>query len=63
MVSDLSKDRTGQFLFAGGGRVAELKMIMADGIRSEDPAKITAQEIARGEDVVFCDQAGASALG
>lgn len=63
MVSDLSKDRTGQFLFAGGGRVAELKMIMADGIRSEDPAKITAQEIANSEDVVFCEQASASALG
>jgi NAD(P)-dependent dehydrogenase (short-subunit alcohol dehydrogenase family) len=52
MVSDLSKDRTGQFLFAGGGRVAEIRVMMAEGLKKDDPM-ISAQEIASNEDRVF----------
>lgn len=52
MVSDLSKDKTGKFLFAGGRRVAELKMVMSDGLRKES-SDISAQDIAQNEDKIF----------
>ena len=52
MVSDLSKDKTGRFLFAGGKRVAEIKIVMSDGLRKEGGA-ISAREIAQNEDKVF----------
>ncbi len=53
MVSDLSKDKTGQFLFAGGGRVAEVKVVMSKGlVKREDPL-ISAQEIAGNEGQIF----------
>jgi NAD(P)-dependent dehydrogenase (short-subunit alcohol dehydrogenase family) len=52
MVSDLSKDKTGKFLFAGGRRVAELKMVMSDGLRKES-GDISAQDIAQNEDKIF----------
>ncbi len=52
MVSDLSKDKTGKFLFAGGRRVAELKMVMSDGLRKES-GDISAQDIAQNEEKIF----------
>jgi NAD(P)-dependent dehydrogenase (short-subunit alcohol dehydrogenase family) len=62
MVSDLSKDRTGQFLFAGGGRVAEIKVVMAEGLKKQDPM-ISAQEIASNEDQIFLPAEGPGVLG
>ncbi len=52
MVSDLSKDKTGRFLFAGGKRVAEIKIVMSDGLRKGEGG-ISAQDIAQNEDKVF----------
>lgn len=52
MVSDLSKDRTGAFLFAAGSRVAELKVVGSQGFSSKSGA-VTAQDIAANEDAVF----------
>ena len=52
MVSDLSKDKTGKFLYAGGKRVAEIKVVMSDGLRKEEGV-ISAQEIAAAEDQIF----------
>ncbi len=51
MVSDLSGDKTGKFLFAGGGRVAELKITASKGIRRG--ADLTAQDIAAAESDIF----------
>ncbi len=51
MVSDLSGDKTGKFLFAGGGRVAELKITASKGIRKG--ADLTAQDIAAAESDIF----------
>ena len=42
----------GRFLFAGGKRVAEIKIVMSDGLRKEG-GTISAQEIAQNEDKVF----------
>ena len=56
MVSDLSKDKTGKFLFAGGTKVAEMKIVASDGVKN--PKGVTAQEIAANESKVFLpDQA------
>jgi len=52
MVSDLSKDKTGRFLFSGGSRVAEIKVVMSDGLRKES-GDISAQDIAQNEDSIF----------
>ena len=52
MVSDLSKDKTGRFLFAGGKRVAEIKIVMSDGLRKGEGG-ISARDIAENEDKVF----------
>ncbi len=51
MVSDLSKDKTGKFLFAGGTKVAELKIVASEGVKN--PKGVTAQDIAANEDKVF----------
>ncbi|MFQ5514120.1 MAG: SDR family NAD(P)-dependent oxidoreductase [Myxococcota bacterium] len=51
MVSDLSKDRTGRILFAGGGRVAEVKLVMSEGLRKHDG--LSAQDIADHADEIF----------
>ena len=51
MASDLSGDKTGKFLFAGGGRIAELKIVASKGIKPG--ADITAQDIANGEADIF----------
>ncbi len=51
MVSELSGDKTGKFLFAGGGRVAELKITASKGIRRG--ADLTAQDIAAAESDIF----------
>jgi hypothetical protein len=61
MVSDLSKDKTGKFLFAGGGRVTEMKMVQAPGLRKDDPM-ISAQEIAANEDKIFLPEEPQSAF-
>jgi NAD(P)-dependent dehydrogenase (short-subunit alcohol dehydrogenase family) len=50
MVSDLSGDKTGKFLYASGGRVAELKVVGPDGLRKSG---YTALDIANNEDKVF----------
>ena len=51
MVSDLSKDKTGKFLFAGGSKVAEMKIVVSDGVKNSKG--VSAQEIAANEDKVF----------
>ncbi len=51
MVSSLSKDKTGKFLFAGGTKVCELKIVASDGVKN--PKGVTAQDIAAAEDKVF----------
>jgi NAD(P)-dependent dehydrogenase (short-subunit alcohol dehydrogenase family) len=53
MVSSLSKDRTGCFLFAGGGKVRELKTIWSDGVVKADASAVSAEEIAANEDKIF----------
>ncbi len=53
MVSDLSGDRTGKFMFAGGGRVAELKVVGSEGVRLG--ADLTPQQIAKGADKIFME--------
>jgi NAD(P)-dependent dehydrogenase (short-subunit alcohol dehydrogenase family) len=63
MVSGLSKDRTGQFLFAGGGRVAEVKVVMAAGFVKKDDPYISAQEIADHESDIFLPDEGPSVMG
>jgi hypothetical protein len=63
MVSSLSKDRTGQFLFAGGGRVAEVKVVMPPGYQKKDDPYISAQEIADHESEIFLPDEGPSVMG
>jgi NAD(P)-dependent dehydrogenase (short-subunit alcohol dehydrogenase family) len=53
MVSTLSKDKTGKFLFSGGGRVREMKMTWSPGIAKSDGGMVTAEEIAAAEDKIF----------
>ncbi len=53
MVSDLSKDKTGKFLFVGGQKVCELKVVPSDGFVS--PAGVTAQDIADHEADIFLE--------
>jgi NAD(P)-dependent dehydrogenase (short-subunit alcohol dehydrogenase family) len=50
MVSELSGDKTGKFLFVSGGRVAELKVVGPQGMRKEG---FTAHDIAANEAQVF----------
>ncbi len=51
MVSSLSGDKTGKFLFAGGGRVAELKIVASKGIKKG--ASLSAQDIAAAEGDIY----------
>jgi NAD(P)-dependent dehydrogenase (short-subunit alcohol dehydrogenase family) len=51
MVSDLSKDKTGKFLFVSGSKVTELKVMNAEGVKN--PKGVTAQDIAANEGKVF----------
>jgi NAD(P)-dependent dehydrogenase (short-subunit alcohol dehydrogenase family) len=51
MVSDLSKDKTGKFLFVSGSKVTELKIMNAEGVKN--PKGVTAQDIAANEAKVF----------
>ncbi len=53
MVSDLSKDKTGKFLFAAGQKVCELKVVASDGFKN--PEGVTAQDIADHEDDIFLE--------
>ena len=47
LASDLSKDHTGTTYFAGGGRIAEMRVVTAEGVtKKEDGGLWTAQEIA-----------------
>ena len=47
LASDLSKDITNRTFFVGGGRIAEMKMVTAQGVtKSEDGGLWTPQEIA-----------------
>jgi NAD(P)-dependent dehydrogenase (short-subunit alcohol dehydrogenase family) len=47
LVSDLSKDLSGQTFFVGGGRIAEMKMVTAKGAtKAEQGGLWTAEEIA-----------------
>jgi hypothetical protein len=49
LASDLAKDITGKTFLAGGGRVAEMKVVTADGMtKEEDGGLWTAAEIAEG---------------
>ena len=52
MVSDLSGDKTGKFLFAQGGRVAEMKVVMSEGVGKLGTV-MTAQEIAQSEEKIY----------
>jgi hypothetical protein len=65
MVSDLSKDKTGKFLFAGGTpngvKVREMKMVFAEGLTKKDG--ITAEEIAAAEDRIFLPEDDSSIMG
>jgi NAD(P)-dependent dehydrogenase (short-subunit alcohol dehydrogenase family) len=55
MASSLSGDQTGKFLYSGGGRVAEMKVMTAKG--ASFGAKVTAQGIAdRAADVFFPEE-------
>ncbi|MEE9280824.1 MAG: SDR family NAD(P)-dependent oxidoreductase [Myxococcota bacterium] len=51
MVSDLSKDKSGKFLFAAGHRVAELKVVGSEGFTFS--GAVSAQEIADNESAIF----------
>jgi len=53
MVSDLSKDKTGKFLFVSGSKVTELKVVGAEGFKN--PNGVTAQDIAANENKVFME--------
>ena len=58
MASSLSGERTGQFLFAGGGRVREMKVVMSKGINMG--GDLTAQAIADHEADVFLPEENAN---
>ena len=48
LASDLSKEMTGNTFFCGGGRIAEMKVVTAQGItKSDDGGLWTPQEIAQ----------------
>jgi NAD(P)-dependent dehydrogenase (short-subunit alcohol dehydrogenase family) len=59
MVSELSGDKTGKILYAGGGRVAELKIVGPEGLRAKQGQQLTAYDIAAAEAQVYLpDSAG-----
>ena len=53
MVSSLSKDKTGVCLYAGPGKVRELRMVWSEGVAKADAGLITADDIAAAEDKIF----------
>ena len=53
MCSELSGDKTGKFLYAGGRRVAEMKIVGPEGLRAEEGQRLSALDIANNEDKVF----------
>ncbi len=53
MVSSLSKDKTGVCLYAGPGKVRELRMVWSEGVAKADAGLITAEDIAAAEDKIF----------
>ena len=56
MASSLSGDKTGKFLFSGGGRVREMKVVYSKGVNLGN--KLTAQAIAEHEADVFLPDEG-----
>ena len=54
MVSDLSKGKTGRFLFAGGRRVAEIRVVPTSGLTVE--GDLTAELIAEREKEIFAPE-------
>ncbi|HTO05965.1 MAG TPA: SDR family NAD(P)-dependent oxidoreductase [Myxococcota bacterium] len=61
MVSDLSKDKTGKFLFVSGNKVTELKIVGAEGFKN--PNGVSAQEIAANENKVFLPESQFNLMG
>jgi NAD(P)-dependent dehydrogenase (short-subunit alcohol dehydrogenase family) len=61
MVSDLSKDKTGKFLFVSGNKVTELKVVGAEGFKN--PNGVSAQEIAANESKVFLPESQFNLMG
>jgi NAD(P)-dependent dehydrogenase (short-subunit alcohol dehydrogenase family) len=55
LASDLAKEHTGKTFFVGGGRIAEMKMVRADGVTKKDAGGLwTASEIAaRMKDILL----------
>ena len=53
MCSELSGDKTGKFLYAGGQRVAEMKIVGPDGMRTQPGQRFSALDIANSEDAIF----------
>jgi NAD(P)-dependent dehydrogenase (short-subunit alcohol dehydrogenase family) len=59
MCSELSGDKTGKILYAGGSRVAELKIVGPEGLRARPGQRLTAYDIAAAESQVYLpDDAG-----
>ncbi len=61
MVSELSKDKTGKFLFVSGSKVTELKVVGAEGFKN--PNGVTAQDIAANENKVFLPESQFNLMG
>jgi NAD(P)-dependent dehydrogenase (short-subunit alcohol dehydrogenase family) len=61
MVSDLSKDKTGKFLFVSGNKVTELKVVGAEGFKN--PNGVSAQDIAANENKVFLPESQFNLMG
>ncbi len=61
MVSDLSKDKTGKFLFVSGSKVCELKVVGSEGFKN--PTGVTAQDIAANEAKVFLPESQFNLMG
>ena len=61
MVSDLSKDKTGKFLFVSGSKVTELKVVGAEGFKN--PNGVSARDIAANEDKVFLPESQFNLMG
>jgi NAD(P)-dependent dehydrogenase (short-subunit alcohol dehydrogenase family) len=61
MVSDLSKDKTGKFLFVSGNKVTELKVVGAEGFKN--PNGVSAQDIAANESKVFLPESQFNLMG
>ena len=61
MCSDLSKDKTGKFLFVSGSKVTELKVVGAEGFKN--PNGVSAQDIAANEGKVFLPESQFNLMG